>query len=137
MNKPEHFEVLEDHAVFRPTGEVSLEQAVQLITSAIAYACEEHIKKLLVNTTGLSGFGPPYLADRYFHARDWANAAQGSVCVAVVARPEMFDFEKIGGVIAENAGLRVIGFESEDEALAWLRRVEWVAEGGKIQFTRR
>ena len=69
MNKPEHFEIMEDHAVFRPSGQVSLEQAVQLITSALVYAREQHIKKLLVVTTGLTGFEPPNLCNALlFHS---------------------------------------------------------------------
>ena len=45
MNKPDHFEILEDHAVFRPTGEVSLEQAVQMVTSALVYTREQADKQ--------------------------------------------------------------------------------------------
>src|SRR5580698_3610177 len=120
MNKPEHFEMLEDHAAFRPSGEVSLREAVQLITSAIAFAREQQIKKLLVNVTGLYGFDPPNLGDRYFFTREWARAAQGEVCVAMAARQEVIDFEKIGVVVGENTGFRINTFASEEEALAWL-----------------
>ena len=78
MNKPEHFEIMEDHAVFRPIGQVSLEEAVQLITSALVYAREQHIKKLLVVTTGLTGFKPPSLSDRYFYIREWVARRTGA-----------------------------------------------------------
>lgn len=79
MNQPEHFQIEEGHAVFRPTGELSLEQGVQLVTSAIVivFAREQHIRKLLVDTTVVTGFDPPSLAARYFFAQDWACAAQG------------------------------------------------------------
>ncbi len=135
MNKPEHFEITGDYAAFRPSGEVSLEQAAQLVTSALAYAREQQIKKLLVDITELSGFGPPSLANRYFYTRELADAAQGLVCVAFVTRPEMIDFQKIGGIVAENVGLRIKGFESEEEALPGLKRVKWVAEAEKFHFT--
>jgi hypothetical protein len=136
MNKPEHFEIMEDHAVFRPTGEVSLEQAVELVTSAIAFARDHRIRKLLVVKTGLTHIDPPNIAEVYFFNRDWAHAAQGRVCVALVVRPEMIDSEKIGVIIAENNGLRIDMFLSEDEALTWLKRIKWVGEAEKIQFTR-
>lgn len=136
MNKPGNFEIMEGYAVFRPRGEVPLEQAVQMITSAIVYAREQHIKKLMVVTNDLTGFGAPDVATRYFFNHDWADAAQGEVCIAWVARPEMIDFEKIGDAVAENVCLRSCTFTSEEDALAWLKRVKWVAEGETIQFTR-
>jgi hypothetical protein len=137
MDKPEHFEIMKGHAVFRPTGQVSLEQAVQLVTSTLDFACENHIQKLLVVTTGLNPIEPPNLATRYFFIRDWAHAAQGKVCVAMVARPEIIDFQKIGTIVAENAGFRCNVFALEEEALAWLQNVKWVAQDGKIAFSRR
>ena len=137
MNKPEHFEIMEDHAVFRPTGQVSLEQATELVTSAITFACEHQIRKLLVVTTGLTGFEPPNIVTRYFFHRDWAYAAQGKVCIALVARPEIFDFEKIGVIIAETAGLQNNAFTSEEEALAWLKSVKWVSLEEKIRMRSR
>src|SRR5580692_5369787 len=100
MNQPEHFEIKKDYAVFRPSGQVSLEQAVQLVTSAISFAREHDIQKLLVVITGLSGFESPNLADRYFFAQEWARAAKGQVCVAMVAKPEMIDHQKFGVTVA-------------------------------------
>ena len=51
MGVPEHFEILGDYAVFRPMGKVTLERAVEMVTEAIAFAHEHHIRKLLVNTS--------------------------------------------------------------------------------------
>jgi hypothetical protein len=59
MNKPAHFETMEDYAAYRPIGEVTQEQAGQLIASAITFAREQHIKRLLVNITGLTGLESP------------------------------------------------------------------------------
>ena len=137
MNKPEYFEILEDHAVFRPTGQVSLEQAVDMITSALVFAREQHIKKLLAVTTGATGFKPPCLSDRYFIVRKWANAAQRKICVAVVARPEMIDFENIGVIAGQNVGLRCNVFASEEDAMVWLKSVQSTAVGDTTQFFRR
>ena len=137
MNKPEHFEVVEDYAVFRPFGQVSLEEAMQLITSALVYAREQQIKKLLVVTTGLYGFKLPSFSERYFYTREGVHAAQGQVCVASVFRPELIDHEKIGVIIAETAGLQNNAFTSEEEALAWLKSVKWVSQEEKIKLRSR
>lgn len=124
MNKPKHFEVMEEYAAYRLIGEVTQEQADLLIASAITFARDQHIKRLMVSITGLTGFEPPSLAARYFYIREWARVAQGEVCVAMVTSAELSNQEEIEGVIAENAGFCGKGFISEEAALAWLRRVK-------------
>jgi hypothetical protein len=121
MSEPDPFELIEDRAVFRPSGQVSLDEAIQLVTSAITFARERHIRKLLVVTSGLKGFEPPSITDRYFFVQEWALAAKGAVRVAVVARPEMIDSRKFGVTVAVNRGLVGDVFASEEEALAWLQ----------------
>lgn len=123
MNKPEHFEILEDRAVYRPTGEMSLQQAVQLVTTGIAFSREHQIRKLLLDITCLTGFEPPNLATKYFLFRDWARIAEGRVCVAFVSRPEMIDREKMGIMVGKNAGFHSDAFTSEEEATAWLQSI--------------
>jgi hypothetical protein len=123
MNEPVHFEIREDYAIFRPAGEVSLERAVQLVTSALVLAREQQIKKLLVVATGLTGFESPSLSSRYFFIQEWARAAQGSVSVAMVVQPELIDPQKFGVTVGENAGLRSEVFASEQEALVWLQNL--------------
>lgn len=120
MTEVEHFKVVGDYAVFRPAGRVTLEQAVQSISDAIAFSCEQGIKKLLADITGLHGFAPPGVGARYFFIRDWARIASGQVSIAIVARAEMIDSEKIGVTMAQNAGLHGNVFDSEEEALTWL-----------------
>lgn len=124
MNQPKHFEILESHAVFHPVGEVTLEQAVQLVLSAITFAREHQIGKLLTDLTNLTGFESPSIATRYFFIQEWARAAQGRVCISMVAKPEMIDPEKFGVTVAENAGLCCDVFASKEEALAWLRNIK-------------
>ncbi len=118
------FEILTSHAEFRPTAETTLHEAAQLITAAIVFAREQKVRKLMLDITGLTGFAPPNLATRYFFFQEWARAAQGQVSVVFVARPEMIDPEKIGILIAENAGLRGDAFTNREEALAWLEKLE-------------
>ena len=137
MNKPEHFEIVEDYAAFRPSGQVSLEEGVQLITSALVYAREQQIKKLLVVTTSLTGFKPPSLLDRYHYIREWVSAAQGHVCVAIVVKPDLIDPDKIGMLVAKSAGLQADVFASEGEARAWLKSVKWVSQEERIKLRSR
>jgi hypothetical protein len=124
MNKPEHFEILKERAVFRPTGQVSIGQMTELVATAIGFARSINIQKLLVDITRLTGFGPPDLGLRYFIIHEWARAAGRSVRVALVARPEMLDAQKFGTTVAENLGFVADGFTTEEAALNWLWRVE-------------
>ncbi len=121
MNKPDHFEIMEGYAVFRPIAQISIEQGVQMVMSAIAFARDHEIRKLMLVTTGFTGFQPPDLATRYFFFREGARVAQGKVSLALVARPELIDPEKIGVLVAKNAGLRLDIFASEEEAIAWFQ----------------
>src|SRR5258707_4931108 len=121
MNAPKHFEITKTHAVYRPAGEVPLPQAVKMMTSAISFAREQNIRNLLVITSALTGFEAPSLAARYFFVKEWAKASNGTVRIAMVARPEMIDAQKIGGTVAANTGLSGDVFTSEAEALAWLQ----------------
>jgi hypothetical protein len=120
MSMPEHFEILEDYAVFRPTGKVTLQRAVEMVTDAIAFAREHRIRKLLVNTLNLTGYEPPDLAMRYFFVQDWARAAGRHVRVALVTRPERIDPQKFGITVAANLGSIAEVFTSEEDALKWL-----------------
>ena len=119
-----HFMVLEDHAVFRPTGQVSLTQAAQLVASAINLCRERGIPKLLVVTTALTGFEAPSLATRYFVIHEWLRAAGGAICIALVAKPEMLDPENFSVIVARNIGLKYNIFTSEPEAESWLQSVK-------------
>jgi hypothetical protein len=124
MSELQHFEIVGDHAEYRPAGRVSLSQAVQLVTCAIAFAREQHVRKLLVVTVGLTGFKPPSIAHRYYFIQEWSHAAGGVISIALVARPEMIDLQKFGVTVAANAGLHGDVFPSEEQALAWLQDIK-------------
>jgi hypothetical protein len=120
MSKPEHFEILKERAVFRPTGQVSIGQAAELVATAIGFARSSNIRRLLVDITNLTGFEPPDLASRYLTIHEWARAAGRSVRVAIVARPEMIDHQKFGTTVAANLGFVADAFTTEEDALTWL-----------------
>jgi hypothetical protein len=121
MSKPEYFEIMEGHAVYRPSGYVTLHQVVELVTSAIAYAREQKIRKLLVVLIGPSGFPSPSVAERYYLVRKWAETARGHVHVAVVVKPKFIDADGFSVTVASNNGFSGNVFATEPEALAWLQ----------------
>ena len=112
-----------DIAIARLAGPSNFRQSVQRITETIVAAREQDASKLLVNITGLTAFDPPSLSARHSMVRDWAEAAQGRVRGAMVARPEFIDPYKFGVVAARNFGLHTDVFESEVEAMEWLREL--------------
>src|SRR6478609_11972121 len=121
MSELQYFSIVDDHAEFRPTGQVSIDEMVDLVAIAIAYARDQQLRKLLVVTSGLTGFESPSLAARYYFIQKWASVANGMVLMAMVAQPEMIEPQKFGVTVAANRGLRSDIFASEEEALAWLK----------------
>ena len=121
MSELQDFEMVGDHAEYRPTRELSLGQATRLIASGIDFARERQVKKLMVVTLGLSGFHPPNVIERYYFIHEWAKASAYSMHVAVVAHPEMIDPQKFGVTVASNIGFASDVFTSEEEALTWLQ----------------
>jgi hypothetical protein len=73
MNIPVHLEIAADFARFSPRGSVSLVEAVELITEAIAFCRVHALRRLLVDSTGLTGFASPTLVDRFWMAQDGRN----------------------------------------------------------------
>jgi len=120
MNVTGGITVAEECAYYRPAGQASLDEAVELVDRAVVFARERRIPKLLINAAGLTGFPSPSLAERYFSARRFAASAQGLVQLALVIRPEMIDPEKFGVIVARNAGMNADVFAAEPPALAWL-----------------
>ncbi len=120
MESPEFFSIAEGYGRFCPQGQMSLQEAVALVTRAIVFCRDNKIPKLLVDVTRLTGFPSPSVVDRYWFVREWAGEARGSVSAAMVARPEFIDPEKFGVMVAANAGWRCDVFASEQQALEWL-----------------
>src|SRR5262249_30912552 len=101
-----HFEIRHDMSIFRPPfGNVTLQQAAQIIGSAIAFARDRKIRNVMVVATGLTGFAPPTLFDRVSFVEEWVRASRGLVRVALVVPPELIDRKKFGVMAAANRGL--------------------------------
>ena len=117
---PERFEIGEGHAIFRPEGNVSFQEGLELLSQAIVYCRENGIRRLLIDTTKLTGFGEPGTAERFSSARRLARDARAAVKVAMVARPEVLDPARFAVTVARNRGLFTNAFSSESEAWKWL-----------------
>jgi hypothetical protein len=120
MHAPETFQVEDDYAVYRPTGAMTFNRAVDIVAEAIEYAREQGHEKLLVDTRLLEGLEIPSTWDRFRLGEEWARAAGSRVIVALIARPELIDPRHFGVTVARNRGTLGNVFTSEDEALAWL-----------------
>jgi hypothetical protein len=122
VETPEHLEIGQDFARFRPLGRVSLQEAVSLVSRAIAFCRERQIRRLLVDVSQLTGFEPPTNAERYWFIQEWAHESRATVVVAMVVQPGFIDPQRFGVIAAANAGLKGDVFTSESEAASWLLR---------------
>ncbi|HLA74108.1 MAG TPA: hypothetical protein VK624_21575 [Steroidobacteraceae bacterium] len=114
------FEQIGKRGFYRPSARVSFEQAVEMVAGTMREARALGLNDLLVNTKGLIGFGQPSIFARHNLAVEWARAAGTNLRVAVVARAELIDPQKIGVLMAQNRGVAGDVFTNEAEALAWL-----------------
>jgi hypothetical protein len=120
MNMLKHFEQVGRRGFFRPVGTVSFEQAIEVVAEGMRHARSLELVDLLVNTSGLSGFPTPDVFARYSLANKWAASAGASLRVAMVARAELIDPQKIGVLMAQNRGVNGDVFATESAAIAWL-----------------
>ncbi len=123
MDNPETiaFDFMDDIAVFRIVGQYTLPEGIDRIGTCIAQAHAQRIRKLMVVITETTGYGVPSLSMRLSMMRAWADAAGGVVRMVMVCRPEFIDPHKFGITMAANFGMTANVFETEDEALDWLR----------------
>jgi hypothetical protein len=120
MNTLANFEQVGKRGFYRPDGNVTFERAVDLVGEAMRLARTLGLQDLLVNTTGFTGFQSPSIFARHALAVIWAQSAGSGLIVAIVARPEFIDPQKIGVLMAQNRGASGDVFTTEAAALAWL-----------------
>ena len=120
MNTLKYFEQVGRRGFFRPVGIMSFDQAIEVVAGGMRHARSLELVDLLVNTSGLSGFPTPDVFARYSLANKWAESAGASLRVAMVARAELIDPQKIGVLMAQNRGVNGDVFSTETAAIAWL-----------------
>ena len=118
MSAPEFFKTLGSRGFYRPMAIGTFEQAIERVATAMRWTRERGLADLLVNTDGLTGFPAPSTFARYALAVKWAESAGGALRVALVARPEIIDPQKIGVLMAQNRGVNGDVFTNETDALA-------------------
>ena len=120
MKTLKYFEQVGRRGFFRPVGVMNFDQAVEIVAEAMQHARSLELTDLLVNTSGLSGFPTPDVFARYSLANKWAQSAGATLRVAMVARVELIDPQKIGALMAQNRGVSGDVFTTESAAIAWL-----------------
>ncbi|MGH8049049.1 MAG: hypothetical protein ACREPB_00130 [Arenimonas sp.] len=121
MSQADPIELLDGIGIFRPVGIYRFQQVVALVTEIIVQLRERGVGKLIVVTHGVSGFQPPSLSERHWMVREWVEASQGKLKVAMVVPEEFIDPEKFGVLVAANFGVTSDVFTSEADAMKWLR----------------
>jgi hypothetical protein len=116
---PQFVERAGQRVFYRPAGNVTFEQGVDMVANAIRWARAQQAQDILVNIQGLHGVAHISTFMRYEFARRIAEVA-GPVRIAMVVAAEMIDPEKIGALVAQNRGVTGDVFSSEAAALAWL-----------------
>jgi hypothetical protein len=124
MRKLEHFESKKGYAVFRPVGEFSFDEMAHLMSRAVVLCRRQKIGKLLIISTGVSGFHPPGISERYNLVERIASDAASLVKIAHVASAEWIRSGKFGVMVAHNRGLEAENFPTESAALEWLLQPE-------------
>jgi hypothetical protein len=120
MPSLDQFEQIGTRGFYRPTGNATFEQGVDLVANAMVVARDGGCLDLLVNVYGLTGIQPPTVFARYDLAVKWARSAGSKLRVAMVSPPDLMDHQKIGVLMAQNRGVIGDAFSSESEAIAWL-----------------
>src|SRR4051794_34368888 len=88
MSAIDNFEIVGTRGFYRPSAQVTFEQAVDMVAQAMHTARELGLADLVANTTGFTGFTPPSVFARYSMATKWAANSGSTLRVALVARPE-------------------------------------------------
>src|SRR4029453_12284961 len=101
----EPIEIRDGLCIYRPRGKYSLVDAVDLVSAAVAYCRAHGADSLLVDATGLQELPIPTLVDRFLMVEDWAQRAEGTVIVAMVAAREYIHPQKFGVKVALHFGL--------------------------------
>ena len=120
MKVMEHFEQVGTRGFYRPVAQVTFEQAVDIVANGIRTARELGLSDMVANTTGLTGFAPPSVFAKHAMSVKWAQSAGATLRVALVARTELIDPQKLGVLMYQNRGGTGDVFSNETDALAWL-----------------
>ena len=105
-----------------PGDDLPLHAARAAVTAAVRQACDDGVRKLLVDFHGWRGSEHPSLALRIDSVFEWSAAAAGTpgFVMALVMPPGLVDPGKIGFIIGRRIGFNFDVFGSVEDAEAWL-----------------
>jgi hypothetical protein len=109
---------------FRPRGECTLPEFVEMVSEALARCRNEGTTRVLIDGTSLTGVPIPTLVDRFLMVEEWAQVAEGMVVGALVIEPKYIHPQKFGVTVARDHGLIIDVYATEAEAMRWLRDVD-------------
>jgi hypothetical protein len=119
----EALKIVDGVGQFRPVGDCTLVEGVDLIDMAIEHCRGRRVDKLLIDAKGLVGVAIPSLVDRFLMVEQWAHKSKGMVVVALVVHPEYIHPQKFGVRVAADFGLTADVCSSEPDAIKWLASV--------------
>jgi hypothetical protein len=120
MRRLPHFRKEKSYAAFCPVGSASFSAVAGQMSQVVVHCRRERIKRLLIDSTGLSGFLPPGIAERFDLVERIASDSASLVKIAHVASPEWVRSEKFYLMVAKNRRLDIKNFYSASTALKWL-----------------
>jgi len=98
VEKLEHFEQKGKYAVFCPMGQASFAEMSELISCAVFLCRQKKIKRLLIDSTKLTGF--PQREARTFHnGRNFYHDGKITTAASSVAAPNYLDFRQIHRIV--------------------------------------
>ena len=106
---------------FAANGRLLPEEAAEIASAALAAACAEELRTLVLNFSDLTLTRRLTVAECYRVGESLARAGAGLAKVAFVARAECIEPHAFLFTVAANRGLRTAAFRFESEALTWLQ----------------
>jgi hypothetical protein len=115
-----HFDHENGQGRLAVSGQLSLEAALNVVTSALEAANVRNVETLIVDLTGVSLTHRMSVIDCHYAGGCLAHAGRGLRRIAFLTRGECL--AKVGFLftVAANRGLRAAFFSEESEALGWL-----------------
>jgi hypothetical protein len=96
----------------------------RLMSRAVIHCRRQKIRKLLIISTGVTGFHPPEISERYNLFEHLASDAASMVKIAHVASHEWVHSGKFDVMVAHNRRLDTENFHTQSAALEWLLQSE-------------
>lgn len=120
MPSADLFEIRDGRLGYHPTGPISVHHLIELLKNAMDACLEHNQRRLLFDARGLDG--PQFSTlQGYEIATGVEHFWDKRIKLAVLNRPEWQAMDSFALNVLENRGLVAGIFDSEADALAWLK----------------